>query len=115
MKTAFNLRVSFLLITMMALATQVNAQNEKYTVAIFLYNGVELLDFAGPGEVFSAAGFNVYTVTLDGKEVLSQGFVTVKPQYAMDSAPDPDIVIFPGGGSGPTSQNQKVLDWINAR
>jgi putative intracellular protease/amidase len=115
MKNTLNLMRSFLLLTLMALAGIAVAQKQKYTVAIFLYNGVELLDFAGPGEVFSAAGFNVYTVTLDGKEVLSQGFVTVKPQYAMDSAPDPDIVIFPGGGSGPTSQNQKVLDWINAR
>jgi hypothetical protein len=38
-------------------------------VAIVLYEGVELLDFAGPGEVFTQAqnnngeaGFNVYTV-----------------------------------------------------
>jgi putative intracellular protease/amidase len=105
----------FLMIALLLSASFVSAQNKKYNVAIFLYNGVELLDFAGPGEVFSAAGFNVYTVTGDGADVVSQGFVTVKPQYAMDAAPNPDIVVFPGGGSGPTSKNQKVLDWLNAR
>ena len=91
------------------------AQDESYTVAIFLYDGVELLDFAGPGEVFAAAGFKVYTVTVDGEEIRSQGFVTVKPQYGLSDAPDPDVVVFPGGGSGPTSNNQKVINWLNGR
>ncbi len=91
------------------------AGKENYNVAVFLYDGVELLDFAGPGEVFSAAGFKVYTMSVDGNDLLSQGFVRIKPEYSLDTAPDPDIVIFPGGGSGPTSRNQKVLDWINAR
>ncbi len=115
MKRHLNVARSFLLMTLIAMAGNAAAQKERYNVALFLYNGVELLDFAGPGEVFSAAHFNVYTVTLDGKEILSQGFVTIKPQYAMDAAPDPDIVVFPGGGAGATSKNQKVLDWINAR
>jgi putative intracellular protease/amidase len=115
MKRNFNMIRALSLMILTALAGQAFAQKEKYNVALFLYNGVELLDFAGPGEVFSAAGFNVYTVTLDGSDVLSQGFVTIKPQYAMSAAPDPDIVVFPGGGSGPTSKNQAVLDWLNAR
>ncbi|HWA34892.1 MAG TPA: DJ-1/PfpI family protein [Cyclobacteriaceae bacterium] len=115
MKKSLNATRMLSLLFLMAIAGHAFAQKERYNVAIFLYNGVELLDFAGPGEVFSAAGFNVYTVTLDGGNVLSQGFVTIKAQYSMDTAPDPDIVVFPGGGSGPTSKNQKVLDWINAR
>ncbi len=85
---------------------------EPKIVAIFLYDGVELLDFAGPGEVFNAAGFTTYTVSVDGKDVLSQRFVTIKPQYAMDNAPDPDIIVFPGGGTGRTAENKAVLQWI---
>lgn len=100
---------------MFMLMVRVNAQQkEKYTVAIFLYNSVELLDFAGPGEVFSAAGFNVYTVSVDGKEVLSQGFVTVKPQYSIENAPKPDIVVFPGGNATPSSKDQRVIAWIKS-
>jgi hypothetical protein len=47
-------------------------QNYTRNVAIVVYEGVELLDFAGPGEVFAAAAhtavdrgqpaFNVFTV-----------------------------------------------------
>ena len=82
-------------------------------MAIFLYQGVELLDFAGPGEAFSAAGFNVFTVSVDGKEILSQNFVTIKPEYSIENAPVPDIIVLPGGNSGPSSKNQHVLDWLN--
>src|SRR5450432_47572 len=90
-------------------------QKQKYTVAIFLYPGVELLDFAGPAEAFSATpDFDVYTVSADGKEILSQGFLTVKPQYSIDGAPVPDIVVFPGGDRELPSNNPKVLDWAGS-
>jgi len=85
----------------------------NYNVAIFLYKNVELLDFAGPGEVFaSTSGFHVYTVSVDGKEVLSQGFVTVKPEYSIDNAPSPDIIVFPGGNTSAVQKDKKVLDWV---
>ena len=75
-------------------------QKQNLNVAIFLYDHVELLDFAGPGEVFaSTSGFHVYTVSADGKEIVSQGFVTVKPEFSIDNAPSPDIIVFPGGNA----------------
>jgi putative intracellular protease/amidase len=77
-----------------------------------LYDNVELLDFAGPGEVFSSAGFNTYTVSVDGKELTSQQFVKIKPEYAIENAPIPDIIVFPGGNSGPSANDPVVLDWI---
>jgi len=87
----------------------------QFNIAIFLYQGVELLDFAGPGEAFSATpDFNVYTVSVDGKQLVSQGFVTIQPQYSIDNAPIPDIVVFPGGEVQETSKDQKILDWVNA-
>ncbi|HEX6889355.1 MAG TPA: DJ-1/PfpI family protein [Chryseolinea sp.] len=89
-------------------------QKERYSVAIFLYDGVELLDFAGPGEVFSAAGFQVYTMSVEGKEILSQGFVNVKPQYSIGNAPKPDIIVFPGGGAGAPSKDPRVIDWLKS-
>ena len=57
---------------MLAIASEAQSRAPK-SVAIFLYQGVELLDFAGPGEVFSAAGFKVFTVSVDGKELKSAG------------------------------------------
>jgi putative intracellular protease/amidase len=88
---------------------------QQYNIAIFLYQGVELLDFAGPGEAFSATpGFNVYTVSVDGKQLVSQGFVSITPQYSLENAPTPDIAVFPGGSVGESSKDQKILDWINS-
>lgn len=82
-------------------------------VALFLYEGVELLDFSGPGEVFGATqGFQVFTVSVDGKAVLSQGFLSVQPRYSIDDAPPADVIVFPGGRSGPSSGDPKVLAWI---
>jgi transcriptional regulator GlxA family with amidase domain len=85
---------------------------EPKNVAIFLYQGVELLDFAGPGEVFSAAGFNTYTMSVDGKSLTSQGFVKIQPEFSIETAPAPDIVVFPGGSAGPTSSDPAVMAWI---
>ena len=82
-------------------------------VAIFLYEGVELLDFAGPGEVFSSTpGFKAFTVSVDGKKILSQRFVTVQPEFSLANMPSADIIVFPGGNSDPSSRDKQVLSWI---
>jgi putative intracellular protease/amidase len=81
-------------------------------VAIFLYENVELLDFAGPGEVFSAAGFDTFTVSTDGKELTSQGFVKIQPEYSLENVPAADIIVLPGGNSGPSANDPKVIEWV---
>ena len=90
---------------------------ETFNVAVFLYDNMELLDFAGPTEVFAATrGFNVYSVSVDGQplECNQTGKILNKitPDYSMQNAPVPDVVIFPGGGTGPISENPLVLQWV---
>lgn len=97
----------------MITAPMLSQSQNNYNVAIFLYDGVELLDFSGPGEVFAVtSGFNTYTVSVDGAEILSQGFVTVKPEYSIQNAPKPDILVLPGGGTQAIAENKEVLEWI---
>lgn len=91
---------------------------KKRNVAIVLYEGVELLDFAGPGEVFTdaetdkgEAAFNVYTVAVSTDPVVSQGFVTITPQYNFENAPKPDIIIFPGGDALKFMKDEKGMMW----
>jgi transcriptional regulator GlxA family with amidase domain len=88
----------------------------RKNVAIFIHEGVELLDFAGPGEVFSAAGrngeFNVYTVAASLDPALSQGFVTIKPEYTIANCPTPDIIILPGGKTDIPLGNPEIIEWI---
>src|SRR5262245_41406903 len=57
----------------------------RRNVAVLIHEGVELLDFAGPGEVFAAAGrgraFRVYTVAATREPITSQRFVKVTPEF----------------------------------
>jgi len=95
---------------------EARAMSAKKNVAIFIHEGVELLDFAGPGEVFAAAdstrAFNVYTVAASAEPIVSQGFVTIKPQYTFANCPPPDIVILPGGRTDVPLNNPSVIKWI---
>ncbi len=86
---------------------------KKRNVAIFIHNGVEILDFAGPSEVFaSTEGFNVYTVSLSKEPIISQGFIKITPTYSLTDCPKPDIVVLPGGNTGPFIENKPLIDWI---
>ncbi|TMA28519.1 MAG: hypothetical protein E6J78_06185 [Deltaproteobacteria bacterium] len=90
-------------------------------VAIVVYQGVELLDFAGPGEVFAAAAnagavrgvkaFRVYTVGRSKEPIVSQGFVKVSPEYSFADAPRADVIVFPGGSSGVVSRDEQFMAW----
>ena len=86
------------------------------SVAVLLFDGVELLDFAGPGEVFAAAGhgaaFDVFTVASSTVPITSQGFVTIVPEHSIESAPMPDILVIPGGGVGPVLRDEALRAWI---
>lgn len=110
-------RIAFFLILMVSVMSSFG-QKSEYKVAVFLYEEVEVLDFAGPTEVFAATdGFEVYTVSIEG-DLLStrpDGVVKVKPDYSLDNAPKPDIMIFPGGNSrNPTANGEKLFDWIRS-
>ena len=88
-------------------------QTKKRNVAIFIHNGVEVLDFAGPSEVFAATqGFNVYTVSLTKEPIISQGFIRVLPTYSLSDCPPPDILVLPGGQTGPFLENEPLISWI---
>jgi transcriptional regulator GlxA family with amidase domain len=98
------------------LRDRIQPMSAKRNVAVFIHEGVELLDFSGPGEVFASAGrsqaFNVYTVAASPDEITSQGFVTIKPQYTFANCPPPDIIVLPGGRTDVPLSNSKVIEWI---
>jgi transcriptional regulator GlxA family with amidase domain len=88
----------------------------RRNVAIVIFNQMELLDFAGPAEVFAAANggsaYKVYTVAETDRPIKSQGFVTITPQYTIDNCPRPDILIIPGGNASSVTKSQKMVDWV---
>jgi transcriptional regulator GlxA family with amidase domain len=87
----------------------------RRNVAIVVYDGVEILDFAGPMEVFTAAGngaFRVYTVAATRAPVLSQGVLTVHPDFSVEDSPAPDILVLPGGQSRGFTRSEAAMAWV---
>ena len=93
------------------------AESGRKNVAIFVYDGMEILDFSGPSEVFASAGtdslsFRVYTVAVSKNPVISQGFVQIQPEFTLSDCPAPDIIVLPGGNTGPSVDNPDVIAWV---
>jgi len=103
----------------MALIKQTPEQHinnqKRFKVAFYLQDGVEVLDFAGPMEVFANSGFDVFTVSATHEQLKAQGILKITPDYSIDDAPHADIVAFFGGNSGAASNNPKVISWLKAQ
>ncbi|EEM95880.1 Transcriptional regulator, AraC [Bacillus thuringiensis IBL 200] len=92
----------------------------KWSVGIFLFNEVEVLDFAGPFEVFSVTevneekSFTVYTVSENGEMITARNGLKVQPDYSIENLPLVDILIIPGGLGAREYEikNEIVIKWI---
>ena len=101
---------------------------DKINVGIFIFDGVEVLDFAGPFEVFSrtrlqpgtasrrsddTAPFEVFTIGATREVVRATGGLSVLPQHDFASAPRVDLLVIPGGfGTRALLEDTPTLDWI---
>ncbi len=90
-------------------------------VQILAFDGMEVLDDAGPYEVFnvaeqtSPAAFTVQTVGVSPRPVGRGGFEVV-PVCPYSQAPPADILVIPGGrGTRPLMRDQALLAWIAGR
>jgi putative intracellular protease/amidase len=83
-------------------------------VAILLFNGVEIIDYAGPWEVFGSAGFQVHTVA-EKIEPLTLVFgQKLIADYSFENSPKADILLVPGGGVSRAMDNPALIRWIQA-
>lgn len=89
--------------------------HKQMTICFYLQDGVEVLDFAGPMEVFSYAGFRVFTVSRRKEPIKTQGILTIMPDYGIDDTPPADILAFFGGNAGTASGDPAVISWIKSR
>ena len=101
---------------------------DRWNVGILIFENVEVLDFAGPFEVFSrtrlepgsasrrtddSAPFNVFTVAKTKDEIAATGGLRVRPTYGFADAPKIDLLVVPGGfGTRPLMEDRETLDWI---
>lgn len=80
------------------------------SVHLLMFDQVELLDFAGPYEVFTTANrvarrdapdrpapFLLHTVSPDGQAVRARAGLRLEPDGALADAPAADLLLVPGG------------------
>ncbi|MGC6174315.1 DJ-1/PfpI family protein [Lacrimispora sp. 38-1] len=95
---------------------------QHWDVGILLFNEVELLDFAGPFEVFSITAypdgiqkpFTVKTVAQTTDLISARNGLKVKPDFDFSNSPHFDILIIPGGYGAEEIEihNETLIKWI---
>ena len=94
-------------------------------VGIVLFEDIEVLDFCGPFEVFSAARLNedkrrdepspfeVVLVAEKSAPITTTGGMKVVPHYTFDTCPKLDILVVPGGwGTRKELHSTVMLGWL---
>lgn len=89
-------------------------------IGMLLFDEVEILDFAGPYEVFSVTRnnkgerlFDVKTVAAKQSTIQARNGLSINPDYNFSNCPDFDMLIIPGGyGTRPLTNDPIVLNWI---
>ena len=101
---------------------------ERKRVGIVLFDDVDVLDFCGPFEVFSAtrvneekrrdepSPFEVLLIAENQNPITTTGGMKVLPHYTFESCPRVDILVCPGGwGTRKELNNPILLEWLRAR
>lgn len=94
-------------------------------IGIYIYDEVEVLDFAGPFEVFTTAArvyeriyadtpnlFNVFLIAEKEGLVSARANFKILPHYTINEHPDIYVLIIPGGLHVRELEKKNVIDWI---
>ena len=92
----------------------------KKIISLLIFDDVEVLDFAGPFEVFSVAnelhGFKFFDVQIASKSkapVTAKNGLSINPDVSISEITTSDILIIPGGdGTRPVLNDPEVLQWV---
>jgi len=94
-------------------------------VGIYLFDDVEVLDFAGPFEVFATASrvcgrehpgvdppFRVFTVGAGSAPITARGGLVVQPNFSFTDHPRIDVLLVPGGVVTGEFEKPDVISWV---
>ena len=95
-------------------------QNLKRNVGILVFDNAEVLDFAGPFEVFSVTllpdnvkPFDVFCVAKNDNIISAVNGLQVKANYTVHNHPPIDILIISGGwGIRGVLDDPEIMEWI---
>ncbi len=98
---------------------------DRKRVGILVFDDVEVLDFCGPFEVFSAtrldserrrddaSPFEIVLLAERARAVIAAGGLKVVPDCSLDASPSLDILLVPGGwGTRREIDNASLIGWI---
>ena len=95
----------------------------KKNVAILVFDEIEVLDFAGPFEVFAKTdellghtAFHTFTMGLKPGTVRSRNGLKIMPDFTLESCPTPHLIIIPGGaGTRPLLNMPALHEWLRIK
>jgi len=88
-------------------------RRKKIKVAFMIGKGTNVIDMAGPWEVFQDTtvdgndAFELFTVGPDEDLLKFTGGLQVKPHFGIDSAPQPHVIVVPAQGA-----TDKTRTWL---
>ncbi len=93
----------------------VAALQDVESVAILVFDGVQIIDYTGPYEVFGQAGYRVFTVAAGPGPITTNMEMQVTPAYTLDNAPEARVLVIPGGEVDAAVNDPRILAWIRER
>lgn len=95
----------------------------KKNVAILVFDDVEVLDFAGPFEVFAVTDelwdhepFHTFIVGLAPGSVRARNGLKIVPDFTLENCPPPQILVVPGGfGTRALLGKSAMLEWLRVK
>lgn len=90
----------------------------KRRLGIYIFNGAEVIDWAGPVGVFAVARrmdpeLDVFLIGDTLTPVMATGNLTVQPRYGLGDHPDMDAFLVPGGiGTRAEMHNARLIEFV---
>ena len=87
-------------------------------LAILVFEGVQIIDYTAPWEVFGHAhvndgqAFEIYTVAPTPGPITTAMGMSVNPKYTFANAPKADVLLLPGGNVNAHVNDPRVKKWV---
>ncbi|MEL7369732.1 MAG: DJ-1/PfpI family protein, partial [Myxococcota bacterium] len=90
-------------------------EDDIVDVGIVLFDGVQIIDYTGPYEVFGHASYRVYTVSESGEPLTTAMGMRVEPSYSFKNSPQADVLVIPGGNLHDAVDNRRLISWVTTQ
>jgi transcriptional regulator GlxA family with amidase domain len=95
-------------------------RTRPYRLAVIVFDEMDLLDVAGPLEVFSTAGrkwnwraVKAELLSTEASVLATRAQLEIGPAAPLDSCKDPELVLIPGGyGARVALENRPLVDYL---